>query len=174
MYIHPGKIWSSSNQKVERRVAASTRLLPVRVAIVAVEIVALEEGPQPDRCARLAAAPAGAAATVAEACARVMLVAARSGPALDPANPTNPDASPARRAGSGGRGREGYPVPEVVVGLAPVGTLLRGRRRRGRGRLRQRMAVIFGAPVDVPRHSYPPSQRACAREKQRQAGGCLG
>jgi len=146
----------------------------VRVAIVAVEIVALEEGPRPDRCARLAAATAGAAATAADACARVMLVAARSAPALDPDNPTNPDASPARRAGSSAGRREGYPVPDVL-GLAPVGTLLlRGHRRWGRGRLRQRMAVSVGAPVDVPRHSYPPSQRACAREKQRQAGGCLG
>lgn len=143
------KSGAAAKQVERRRGAASKRLLPVRVAIVAVEIVALEEGPRPDRCsarAHLAAAPTGAAAaTVAEACARVMLVAASSGPA----NPTNPDASPARRAGSGRRGREGYPVPEVLLGLAPVRTfLLRGScRRRGRGRLRQRMAVSVGAPV---------------------------
>jgi hypothetical protein len=168
-HVHPSG-QNLEQQQVERRGAASKRLLPVRVAIVAVEIVALEEGPRPDRCARLAAATAGAAATVAAACARVTLVAGRSGPALDPANPTNPDASPARRAGSGGR-REGYPVPEVL-GLVPVGSLLlRGCRRRGRGRLRQRMAVIFGAPVDVPRHSYnpilPPGVHARARSRDR-------
>lgn len=126
----------------------------MRVAIVAVEIVALEEGPRrPDRCTRLAAAAnataTAAAPTTPEACARVVLVAAHSAPAPDPAKPMNdPDASPARRAGSGG-GREGYPVPDVV-GILPL-------RRRGRGRLRQRRVVSVGVPVYLRRHSYPPS-----------------
>lgn len=130
----------------------------MRVAIVAVEIVALEEGPRrPDRCTRLAAAAnataTAAAPTTPEACARVVLVAAHSAqaPAPDPAKPMNDsDASPARRAGrSGGGRREGYPVPDVV-GILPL-------RRRGRGRLRQRRVVSVGVPVYLRRHSYPPS-----------------
>jgi hypothetical protein len=91
-------------------------------------------------------------------------VAARSAPAAaqaGKANPMDPDASPARRPGTGsGGGREGHPVPGVP-GLAPrVG----GRGRRGR--LRRRTAVHIGGvpgaflPISLPVHARAGSVEA--------------
>lgn len=145
----------------------------MRVAVVAVEIVALEEGPGPGRRRRHVRLAAAATATVAGAYergdhrphgwSRLMPVAARSAPAPAQANPMDPDASPARRAwtGSGG-GREGYPVPGVL-GLAPRG----GRGRRGR--LRRRAAVSVGVPVaflsiSLPVHARAREQRLPAKK----------
>lgn len=158
----------------------------MRVAVVAVEIVALEEGPRPGRRRRRVRLAAAAAASVAGAyderggdrrphgwSRRLVLVpvAARSAPAAaqaGKANPMDPDASPARRPGTGsGGGREGHPVPGVP-GLAPrVG----GRGRRGR--LRRRTAVHIGGvpgaflPISLPVHARAGSVEAEAGCQER-------